>query len=102
MRVVSHKDIGPAIAVVIAKGRAHPGLSQSLQVIGRARNQTLLGESAVTAVAIEKIRRAVVGDIEVNSAIVVVVRHRHPSPLPPASYTPASRVTSAKPAPSLR
>ena len=83
--VVGDRQVEQAVAVVIPRRHSHAGLGQAALAVGGAGEQreVLEGDSTVgtaTAVAEEEVRGLVVGDVEVDPAVVVEVGEGQPEP----------------------
>jgi hypothetical protein len=78
-------EIEPAIAIVIAKPNSHAALHAAIGVVGAAGPGPDLLEGPVTAIAVKTVRGAVVGEIEIDVAIVVVVEAGHAHRVPVAA-----------------
>ena len=66
-------EVVAPVVVVVADGHAHVGLLAPRLVQGRARGVADVLERAVAAVAVEVVRRGVVGHEEIEPAVVVEV-----------------------------
>ena len=78
VREVRDVDVVAAVVVVIADRHAHVGLLAARLVEGGPRRVADVLERTVALVAIEVVRRGVVGDEQVEPAVVVEVEERHP------------------------
>ncbi len=72
-REVGLEDVGRAVAIVVADGEAHAGLRFPVLAVGAARTNRDVLERAVVAVAIQRARVRVVGDVDIRPPIVVEV-----------------------------
>ena len=70
---VSDEDVQRAIVVVVTEIDPHSTFCHTVLVIRCARKGTDVHKTPIADVAVEKIRRCVVGDIDINTSIVVVV-----------------------------
>ena len=85
---VGGEEVEDAVAVDVADGEPHAGLGGPVGVEGAPLPRGDLREDALPLVAIEVVRVGVVGDVEVDAAVAVVVggahaRSRSPGPCPP-------------------
>ena len=72
---VGHHDIRPAIVVVVGEVDAHAGIGLPFGVHRNARLQADLLEGSIRLLVEEKLRHRVVGDVEVDASVAVVVRN---------------------------
>src|SRR2546427_740241 len=75
IRKIRYVEVHPAVVVVIAYSDAHRGLLAPVLVQRETRGQADVFERAVAAIAIEIVRRRVIGHEQVGPAVVV---HVHP------------------------
>ena len=73
---VGDEEVLVAVGVEVAGGDAHAAFGIAGGVHRRARQQPLVRERAVALVDPELVRRGVVGDVEVEPAVAVVVAGR--------------------------
>ena len=74
---IRHGQVGPAVAVEVAAGHAHPGLIPALRIGGDPRDLGRLLEPEAPRLSVQVIGRLVVGDEEVDAAVVVEVGGDH-------------------------
>ena len=77
---VRDEEILVAVAVEVARGDAHAAFGIARGVQRGARQQPFVDEGAVVLVDPELVRRRVVGDVEVEPAVAVVVAGRDAQP----------------------
>ena len=70
---VGLEDVDAAVAIVVADGDAHARLRPAVLAVGAAGLEPDVGQRAVAVVAIERARARVVGDVEIDPAVVVEV-----------------------------
>ena len=99
---VGDRQVGPPVAVEVAAGDAHARLVTPTGVGRHPRNVTDFLEPESPQVPEEEVRRAVVGDEEVDPAVVVEVGGHHAQAPAIVVDDPASAVTSTNRPPSLR
>ena len=73
LREVRDDEVEPAVAVVVSRIDAHAGLRAALAVERDAALEADALEGAVAAVPVEKVRTGVVGHVEIDPPVVVVV-----------------------------
>ena len=74
---VGDEELGKAVAVDVLGVDAHARLRLAVHVVGGARELGGVVEGAVAAVEEEEVRVHVVGDVEVDQAVVVEVGRHH-------------------------
>src|SRR5579862_84287 len=74
VRKIGLEDIGPAVAIVVVGVDAHPGLLVSVGTISQSRLGPNFGEAAFAIVVIKQARRRIVGHVEIEAAILVVIK----------------------------
>ena len=100
---VGDGQVEPAVAVEVAAGHAHPRQVAAARARRQARNEPFLGETEASLITEEIIGRHVVGDEQVDLAVVVEVGRDDPQ-APPfmIDETRSAAVTSTNRPPSLR
>ena len=73
VRQIGDEHIGPAVVVVIAEVDTHAGERLPILVQRDAREQPLFGEGALASVVEQEAREGVVGHVDVDPAIVIVI-----------------------------
>ena len=74
---VGDEDVELAVVIVVAGGHAHAALLAAVFIDRGARSEPDLFKRAVAFVAVMKIRRRVVGDEDIDQAVVVEVAGEH-------------------------
>src|SRR5207302_1856989 len=80
---ICYHQVQPAVVVVIAKIHTHAGLLASVSAEGDSGGHAHFGESPIPVVVVEKTGGRIVGHVEVQLAVVIVVSEgtaRAPSP----------------------
>ncbi len=77
VREVRHHQVEPAVAVEVGDPDAHAPLDGAVGVEGAARPGADLLEAAAPEIAVEPVRRAVVGDVEIGQAVVIEIESGH-------------------------
>ena len=78
---VGFYNVGPAVAIVVRAVDSHPGLLVSIGAVGNADLGTHFSESTFAVVPIQQAGRGIIGHIEIDAPIFVVVEPKHAEPV---------------------
>ena len=82
IRQVGYHNVRPAIVIVVGEVHAHTGISTAVNVYCNFGSEADVFESAVPLVVIEELDHGVVGNKEIDTTVVIIVRDGHAKSFP--------------------
>ncbi len=81
VREVGHRQIEPAVAVVVAHGDSHAGLLGTALAVGQAGEDRLLDERSVSLIDEQQVLHRVVGHVDVVVAVRIGIQDPYGDPV---------------------